>query len=30
VSGVREWLDANRDRVQAFLDWTRAYRWPAA
>lgn len=28
VSGVREWLAANRGRVQAFLDWTKNYTWP--
>jgi tetratricopeptide (TPR) repeat protein len=28
IPGVREWLDANRDRVNAFLDWSKNYSWP--
>ena len=28
LPGVREWLTANPDRVNAFLQWSRAYRWP--
>ncbi|MEZ5317798.1 MAG: hypothetical protein R2752_10390 [Vicinamibacterales bacterium] len=28
--GVREWLTAHQDRIQAFLEWARAYQWPSA
>ena len=28
LPGVREWLTANRDRVTAFLEWSRNYPWP--
>lgn len=30
LPGVREWLTANRDRVNAFLSWSRDYKWPGA
>jgi hypothetical protein len=26
--GVKEWLTANRERVEAFLSWSRSYEWP--
>ncbi|HKT78622.1 MAG TPA: hypothetical protein VJP86_00275, partial [Vicinamibacterales bacterium] len=26
--GAREWVDANRSRVQEFLTWSESYRWP--
>lgn len=29
VNGVREWLTANRPRVETFLNWTKQYKWPA-
>ena len=25
--GVAEWLEKNKDQVQAFLEWDRAYQW---
>ncbi|HET9216305.1 MAG TPA: tetratricopeptide repeat protein [Terriglobia bacterium] len=28
LPGVREWLTANRDKVDTFLLWSRTYRWP--
>jgi tetratricopeptide (TPR) repeat protein len=28
LPGVREWLTANRTRVDTFLLWSRTYRWP--
>lgn len=28
IPGVREWLNANRDRADAFLDWSKNYSWP--
>lgn len=28
--GVKEWLTANTERVNAFLSWSRSYEWPAA
>ena len=28
LPGTREWLNANRDRVTAFLTWSRNYAWP--
>jgi hypothetical protein len=28
--GVREWLTVNRERVLAFLEWAKAYRFPKA
>jgi tetratricopeptide (TPR) repeat protein len=28
LPGVRDWLNANPVRVNAFLLWSRAYRWP--
>jgi tetratricopeptide (TPR) repeat protein len=28
IPGVREWLTANPDKVNAFLLWARTYRWP--
>ncbi len=27
--GVKEWLTANTERVEAFLSWSRSYEWPA-
>jgi tetratricopeptide (TPR) repeat protein len=27
ITGVRDWLVANPDRVKAFVEWTRAYQW---
>lgn len=27
--GVKEWLTANQERVEAFLSWSRSYEWPA-
>jgi tetratricopeptide (TPR) repeat protein len=27
--GVKEWLTANTERVNAFLSWSRSYEWPA-
>jgi hypothetical protein len=26
--GVKEWLAANQERVDAFLSWSRSYEWP--
>jgi tetratricopeptide (TPR) repeat protein len=28
LPGTREWLNANRDRVTAFVTWSRNYAWP--
>jgi tetratricopeptide (TPR) repeat protein len=28
VSGVREWITANQDRVRDFVTWSRNYPWP--
>ena len=28
VSGVSEWLQANSDKVNEFLNWSKSYRWP--
>lgn len=28
ITGVRDWLNVNRPRVQEFLDWTNKYKWP--
>jgi tetratricopeptide (TPR) repeat protein len=28
--GVREWLTANQEKVEAFLSWSRTYQWPTA
>jgi len=28
LPGVREWLTTNADRVNAFLLWSRTYKWP--
>jgi Flp pilus assembly protein TadD len=28
VPGVKEWIDANRDRVREFLTWSDKYAWP--
>ena len=28
VTGVREWITANQDRVREFVTWTRSYQWP--
>jgi hypothetical protein len=28
VPGVREWIDANEDRVREFLNWSAKYAWP--
>ena len=28
MEGVVDWLNANRDKVQAFLEWNQGYRWP--
>lgn len=28
LPGVREWLTANTDRVNAFVLWSRTYKWP--
>ncbi len=27
ITGVRDWLVANPDRVKAFVEWTRGYKW---
>lgn len=27
--GVKEWLSANTERVNAFLSWSRSYEWPS-
>jgi tetratricopeptide (TPR) repeat protein len=29
MPGVRDWLTANSDKVNAFLLWARTYKWPA-
>jgi tetratricopeptide (TPR) repeat protein len=29
VPGVKEWVDANADRVREFLSWSAKYPWPA-
>jgi tetratricopeptide (TPR) repeat protein len=29
VTGVRDWLDKNKPRVQAFLEWTNQFPWDA-
>ena len=26
--GVKDWLGANQERVEAFLSWSRSYEWP--
>ena len=28
LNGVREWLNANPDKVSTFLLWSRTYKWP--
>lgn len=28
VPGVKEWINANRDRVRDFLNWSAKYAWP--
>lgn len=28
LTGVRDWITANRARMQEFLDWNAAYAWP--
>jgi tetratricopeptide (TPR) repeat protein len=28
IPGVGEWLSANKDRVTAFLEWSKNYSWP--
>jgi membrane-bound lytic murein transglycosylase len=28
LTGVRDWLNANRSRMQEFLTWNAAYAWP--
>ncbi len=28
IPGVSEWLNANNDRVTAFLNWSKSYQWP--
>jgi hypothetical protein len=30
VPGVKEWLEANSDRVREFLSWSAKYSWPVA